>query len=238
MRDYYFRTIYRNQNNRYDEKLCRYLRERFFVQGGASILDVGCGTCRQVKHMAMAGMRVTGVDERGVIIGDLADYVGGGSFTASFWRNDIETEALPCQDSTFDYVFSKSLIEHLVRPDNMIDEAYRVLKPGGIIVIMTPEWRSNMKWFWDDYSHYHAYTQKSLADLLRIKSFGAVNCEVFYQLPWLWRRPELRVIPRVIAAMTPDSWRWKDSEQRNGKDRKLIRFSKERMLLAYGTKGV
>lgn len=46
-------------------------------------------------------------------------------------------------DETFNYVFSEHLFEHLTYPQalNMLAESYRVLKPGGIIRIATPDLR-------------------------------------------------------------------------------------------------
>jgi len=115
-------------------------------------------------------------------------------------------------------------------------EIYRVLKPGCMAVIMTPDWESQMTHFWDDYTHCHPYTQKSLMNLMKMYDFKDVSCELFYQLPFIWKYPWLSFVPKIISSVCPDSWKWKDSDMQNGKDRKLIRFSKEKMLLAVGVK--
>ena len=49
----------------------------------------------------------------------------------------------PLPDSCFDYVYSEHLFEHLTYPQaiNMLKESYRVLKPGGVIRIATPDLR-------------------------------------------------------------------------------------------------
>jgi len=75
-----------------------------------------------------------------------------------------------------------------------------------------------------------------LRDGLNIIGFKDGNCEYFYQLPFTWKYPNLKFIPKLIAAITTDSMKWKTKEHRNTKDRKLIRFSKEIMLLSYGSK--
>lgn len=51
------------------------------------------------------------------------------------------TKPFPFKDSTFDYVFSEHLIEHLTYSEGlfMLRECYRVLKPGGRIRIATPD---------------------------------------------------------------------------------------------------
>jgi len=70
-----------------------------------------------------------------------------------------------------------------------------------------------------------------------ILGFEKVDCEYFYQLPFLWSRPWLNILPVMISSVFPDFLKWKTREHRNTKDNKLIRFSKEKMLLCYGTKG-
>lgn len=53
------------------------------------------------------------------------------------------TKALPFPDETFDYVFSEHMIEHICYQDAMrlIEEVYRILKPGGRVRISTPDLR-------------------------------------------------------------------------------------------------
>ena len=47
-------------------------------------------------------------------------------------------ENMPFLDSTFDVVYSIDVIEHLPNPKQFISEAYRVLKPDGKLIIITP----------------------------------------------------------------------------------------------------
>jgi len=47
-------------------------------------------------------------------------------------------EELPFADGQFDAVISLHLIEHLYRPEAMVREAFRVLKPGGSLILATP----------------------------------------------------------------------------------------------------
>ena len=47
------------------------------------------------------------------------------------------------KDNTFDYIFCEHLFEHLTLPQahNMLSESYRILKPGGVLRIATPDYR-------------------------------------------------------------------------------------------------
>jgi ubiquinone/menaquinone biosynthesis C-methylase UbiE len=221
MKDKYNKIIYSYMNNDYIYKLCEYISNNYFTKQG-KILDVGCGTGNHMNMFNKLGYDIHGIDIR----------ESGNKKTK---RCNIEYDKFPYKDNSFDYIFSKSVIEHIHRPDNFLQECKRVLKKGGILVIMTPEWKSQMSFFWDDYSHYHPWTRKSLRDALKIFGFKDVECDIFIQLPFIWKYPYLKFITYLISII-PDRFKWKTKEMRNGEDRKLIRFSKEKMLIGVGTK--
>ena len=241
-----------DEGNTYPDKLAEYISNRFiktynpkskrggvgynpstrtndgsgnFV-GKAKILDIGCcrgDALRRLKNN-QAKLELYGVDVRdeqpdGVV----------------FETCNLEKDSLPFDDNTFDFVYSKSVLEHVFNTDNFVSESLRVLKPGGVFIGLTPDWRSQQDFFWDDYTHVKPFTRKGLRDCLRMHGFDNADCEIFYQLPFTWDNPALTFIPKLVSLL-PDCLKWKDSEQRNTKDRKLIRFSKEKMLLSYGQK--
>ncbi len=221
----YYSVIYPKTKTSYPIKLCSYLVEKVVVPGKRTkrLLDIGCGNGIFTKMFEKVGnVYAYGVDCRQ-------------SLSNRFEKRDIETETLSFDTEMFDVVFSKSVIEHLHSPDNMIKEAMRVLKTGGKIIIMTPDWKSQINHFWDDHTHCHPYTRKSLMNLLKIYGYKNVTCVEFYQLPFIWKHKWLEFVPMLISLL-PDCLKWKDGDMQNGKDRKLIRFSKEKMLLAIGTK--
>ena len=99
---------------------------------------------------------------------------------------------------------------------------------------MTPSWEYTY-WgpFYIDNTHVSPYTSHSLKTALEIRGFKNVKVIYFYQLPFLWRFPWLKVVVKMIAKLpvpySPyNSVPWKTSRWIN----KLIRFSKEVMLLA------
>ena len=97
---------------------------------GMKILDVGAGTGRLATRLAKAGAIVTAVDVSEAMIERLK---------IKRLKN-IETvigdaEALPFADASFDIVVAAFLIVHLKDPTRFFDEAYRVLKDGGIFVV-------------------------------------------------------------------------------------------------------
>ncbi len=58
-------------------------------------------------------------------------------------RCDVETEAVPYAPDTFDAVLFNELFEHLrINPVFTLREVHRVLKPGGLLLLSTPNLRS------------------------------------------------------------------------------------------------
>jgi SAM-dependent methyltransferase len=53
-------------------------------------------------------------------------------------RASADDGGLPLPDASVDVVIMSELIEHLVDPDGTLDEAWRVLRPGGALLLSTP----------------------------------------------------------------------------------------------------
>ena len=51
-------------------------------------------------------------------------------------RSDLTS--IPCDDDYFDVVFSRYVFEHIADPQVFLAEIYRVLKPGGLLLFLTP----------------------------------------------------------------------------------------------------
>jgi SAM-dependent methyltransferase len=229
----YREIIYpKDDKNRYPKKLAEYIYNRFMKSYHSDtvpkILDIGCSAGNALRLFSECGdLELFGIDIRDENISGI-----------EFKQCNLEKDPLPFPDDFFDFVYSKSVLEHVRNTDNFLSESLRVLKPNGIFIGLTPDWNSQHEIFWDDYTHVKPFTRKGLRDALKIHGMVGADCEFFYQLPILWKYPRLTFFIKLIAAILPDSWKWKDNEHRNTKDRKLIRFSKEIMLLSYGKKSL
>jgi methionine biosynthesis protein MetW len=98
------------------------------------LLDIGCGDGHLTLYMKQA---LSLAETHGVEISQTnVKRARSKGIHASLV--DIGVEALPFEDSSFDAIFCGELIEHLLDPDHLLDEIYRVLDPAGVCVLTTP----------------------------------------------------------------------------------------------------
>ncbi len=222
----YLETVYNKSSKPltdYPKKMINYLIKRLNLEKNKKVLELGCGRGEFLNEFNLFGLDAYGVD--------MSDYCKKFFPSLKFKKVDLEKEQLPFDDNFFDVIYSKSIIEHFYYPDKIFEEAYRVLKPGGIIITLTPEWKYIYKSFYDDHTHRVPFTKSSLSDIHKMHNFKQIHVESFIQLPILFKRntyfPFLKIFSMLTRILVPDFLRMKN---------KWIRFSKEIMLLSIARK--
>ena len=102
-------------------------------QPGMKILDIGCGTGNLSLELAKLGAEVTGVDISEAMLVKAREKAKKENLDIEFYCADVHN--LPFDDETFDAVVSLSALEFVPDLSEALKEAYRVLKPGGRLVI-------------------------------------------------------------------------------------------------------
>lgn len=116
------------------EHLHRYILARHLCRGMA-VLDVASGEGYGAALLAQTAVSVIGVE----LAADAAAHASA-SYRAPnlrFVRGDAR--ALPLRDASVDAVVSFETIEHFAEHDRFLAEIRRVLRPGGLLVLSTPD---------------------------------------------------------------------------------------------------
>ena len=123
-------AIYSQAVGEYRQKLLDALP----VDGNLKLLDVGCDdgewTSRLAEKMTVSADRVSGIE----ILDERRQLALARGFDVR--SGDIE-QRWPFDDSSRDVVHANQVIEHVKRLDHFTAESWRVLRPGGCVVVCT-----------------------------------------------------------------------------------------------------
>lgn len=101
------------------------------------ILDVGCGNARDILPLVAAGARVVGVDISAGMVEEARRGLAAAGIAGVELRVGDCTQ-LEFPDGEFDKVLCSEVIEHIPDAPKALREIWRVLKPGGRLVLSTP----------------------------------------------------------------------------------------------------
>jgi ubiquinone/menaquinone biosynthesis C-methylase UbiE len=140
-----------------------------WIPDDAAVLDVGAGYCSFINNVKAA--RRVAVD----LYADLEKYAAPGVET-------VRTSAINLQafrDGEFDVVFASNLLEHLSRADidAALGEFHRVLKAGGRLLLVQPNYRLRPGEYFDDYTHLTPLSDRSLPDLLKASGYEVLEVQ-------------------------------------------------------------
>lgn len=142
---------------------------------GKKLLEIGSGSgITHVVWTKVFGIDGWGIEPEGEGFGDTAeiarDLIRANGLDTSRIVN-ATGEALPFPDKSFDIVYSTNVLEHTNDPGQVLREAVRVLKPGGTLQIICPNYMS----YFD--GHYAAFHPPIFS-----------NAFFRWWIKWVWRR--------------------------------------------------
>lgn len=131
------------------------------IAPSAIVLDAGAGETRFSTYFRDA--RYLAVD---LAAGDPAWDYSGIDVRANL-------QALPFRAESVDAVLNIQVLEHVKNPDGVIQEFYRVLRPGGRLLLTAPQgWHEHQQPY-----DYYRFTRFSLRELFRSAGFGECRIE-------------------------------------------------------------
>jgi ubiquinone/menaquinone biosynthesis C-methylase UbiE len=163
---------------------------------GSRVVDLGCGSTHTARNLADRQVHYTGVDWAIEQIERNHTDAPGAQFVAS------SLYQTPFADGSFDVAISLFVVEHLVWPHRLLDEMRRLVRPGGLIAVLTPPFRRGhyLKSF--DYG----LTPRPIRDKLRTGALLDALLHLYHHrvyMPWHLRRRYPRDTARFLIHLNP-----------------------------------
>ncbi|MEM2351979.1 MAG: class I SAM-dependent methyltransferase, partial [Thermoproteota archaeon] len=107
-------------------------RAAYFIPEGSLVLDLGCGNAANSVHLRAKKCRYVGLD-----------------ISLTGLRNSVwdslnlvcgDAEFLPFRRGVFDALLATFVLEHSTAPAQLLSEMCRVVRLGGVIVLLGPTW--------------------------------------------------------------------------------------------------
>jgi SAM-dependent methyltransferase len=165
----YFEHMYRALDERdvIWTALAEYIQPE--IKRDATVLEIGAGYCsfiNRIRAMRRIALDVNPASARSA---------GPG---VEFVRGDCAVlEGI--HDASVDVVFASNVFEHLDRAqfESSLANIHRVLRPGGKLIILQPNFYYAYRVYFHDYTHKTPFTHIGLSDALTLHGFDVVRCE-------------------------------------------------------------
>lgn len=168
----------------------------FLPTSPSRVFEIGCGNGWVADRMSRAGHKVVAVDisESGIAIAR-KHFPSVEKFACASAYDDLLQFG-----SNFDVVLSSEVIEHLMLPKKLLQNAFRLLRPGGRLLLTTPyhgyaknlalsllnRWDHHHAVAWDG-GHVKFFSKKSLTTMLREAGFVKTEIHGIGRAPLLWK---------------------------------------------------
>ena len=163
-----------------------------FIPPDAEVLEIGAGYCDWINHVRAA---------RRVAVDAWPDF-------ARYAADDVEPVVLDVATGlgtfgagAFDAVLASNILEHFV-PDAtaaIVGDIFRLLRPGGRLIVVQPNFAYASKHYFDDYTHRAVFTHVSLPALLRSRGFAIDQVQPRF-LPYSMRGSRLPIRRWLVQA--------------------------------------
>lgn len=163
------------------------------------VLDVGCGQGKSFRPLQehFAPQRIIAIDFEEKCLERAADEAAREKLPVDIRRGDIS--ALELADESVDLLFCHQTFHHLTRPLRALEEFYRVLKPGGLLLFAESTRAYIHSWIIRLLFRHPMELQRSAdeyMDMIRAQGFEFGPQNVSFPYLW-WSRPDLGALERL-----------------------------------------
>jgi SAM-dependent methyltransferase len=189
----------------------RFLADTGVVTGGVRVLEIGSGRGTLLADLIARGVSAVGIEPSGLLASEARTAHPGLPLAR------MSGDRLGFADAAFDVVLSFDVFEHIADSDAHLAEVRRVLRPGGLYALQTPNkwtnsifetirWRSFTAWKAD---HCALHSLEQLRRRLRTHGFEPTFADVPVVNEFF--REKLRryvgpVGPALLTIANPDRW--------------------------------
>jgi len=175
------------------------------------VADVGCGAGNLLLHIGSRARTIIGIDINRKALHFCQERPNSEGVNNSLFLQ-ASGYALSLADNSIDKLLLVEVIEHLQNPPDFLKELYRVLRPGGKILITTPNYHSLwpiLEWMLDLFNmtpkmvneqHVCRFVPRQLAAVAQTAGFEVMSLCTFYVLSPLVQFISLTLADRLVIS--------------------------------------
>jgi 2-polyprenyl-3-methyl-5-hydroxy-6-metoxy-1,4-benzoquinol methylase len=174
------------------------------VSPGA-VLDVGCGRGDLGAALLRRGWSVTGIDP--------SEHACAVARARGLDTRVATLETAGLADATFDAVVMSHSLEHVPAPRADLARAFRILRPGGLLLVSVPNFASwqravfGSRWYALDVPRHRThFTGRSLAHALRAEGYDLVSLRTTSSSAVLVASLQYVLADRIVLTHGPTAW--------------------------------
>jgi len=202
LRDTYTRRFSGQEQRR--RQIWEILNRHFFdkwIKPEDSVLDLGAGYCEFINSVHAQRKFALDLNPNTAL---------QASSDVQVISQDI-TRRWALDNASVDVVFTSNFLEHLPAKKDLthcLQEASRILRPGGLFIALGPNIRFAFREYWDFFDHYLPLSDRSLVEALEINGFrGQVVIPKFLPYTMKGKMPTHPALVRVYLSI-PLAWRF------------------------------
>jgi SAM-dependent methyltransferase len=170
---------------------------------GRRVLEIGCGTGNITGLLSCGGgcrREVLGVDVHPGYLARAREK-NRGIPGVRFKRVDLDRGLKPLRTFRPDTILCVNVMEHIREDVPLFVECFRLLPPGGHLLLFVPAMQSLFGSMDVTYGHFRRYSRRELESKMRIAGFRAASCRYLNLLGilgWWWNGKVLRrpIVPK------------------------------------------